>query len=75
MLITKKKRNAIITAKDSIIAGLRVEVESLNLTNYALDRTAAKYKSDLQPFLDRQAKAKLNLRQFKRRDADLAEVA
>lgn len=65
LAIAVSNKNAEIATKDSVIAGLKAEVESLNLTNYALDRTAAKYKAQLQPFLDRQEKAKRNLRQFR----------
>lgn len=37
---------AAIRVKDSIIAGLREETESLKLANYALDRTAAKFRGE-----------------------------
>jgi len=66
----------------SVVDGLRDDNKALKETNYALDRTAAKYKKErdalaaqLQPFLDRQARAKLNLKQFRNGAAAQAVVS
>lgn len=64
-------RDASLGTARETIGVLREEIESLRTTNYALDRTAAKYKQErdkltveLLPFLERRAAATRNLKQF-----------